>query len=250
MGKAQAVRIGVSVANAALRVVFAPQCAACTAPLARPIDGCVCCRCWSAIEPPPAVGWPEDIIAAAAAGGDYAGALRQIVHAFKYEGRRSLAAPLGELMREHGRQVLSDATCVIPVPLHPWRRLNRGFNQAEDLARTLGPPVTAVLWRRRHTTAQADLTAMQRRRNVAEAFAVWPLLSRRHREFLRGAVVVLIDDVRTTGATLHACAVALGPLGVREVRILTAAVRAYEPGAKEARRRNPSEGVKAASRLR
>ena len=238
-----------SVANAALRVVFAPDCAACNTPLATPIDGCVCCRCWSAIEPPPTVAWPGDIIAAAAAGGDYAGALRQIVHAFKYEGRRSLAAPLGELMRERGRQVLSDATCVIPVPLHPWRRLNRGFNQAEDLARTLGPPVSAVLWRRRHTATQADLTATQRRRNVAEAFAVWPLLSRSRRDFLRGASVVLIDDVRTTGATLHACAVALAPLGVREVRILTAAVRAYEPAAKEARGTISSERAKAASRL-
>lgn len=228
MGKAQAVRLGVSVANAALRVAFAPLCAACQVRLATPLEGCVCRQCWSAVEPPGAVEWPSGIITVAAAGGDYAGALRQIVHAFKYDGRRSLAAPLGELMRERGRHVLSGATCVVPVPLHPWRSLRRGFNQAEDLARTLGLPMTPILRRRRHTTAQAGLTATERRRNVHEAFGVRRFPFRRHRDLLGQAVVVLVDDVRTTGATLHACAAALEPLGVREVRILTAAVRGYD----------------------
>ena len=237
MGKAQAVRIGVSIANAALRLAFAPHCAACQLPLATPLEGCVCRACWSAVEPPPVVEWPRGIITVAGAGGDYAGALRRIVHALKYDGRRSLAAPLGELMREHGRYVLADATCVVPVPLHPWRRLRRGFNQAEDLARTLGLPMVPVLWRPRHTAAQAGLTATERRRNVHDAFCVRPLTLRRHRALLRGAVVVLVDDVRTTGATLHACAAALRTLGVREVRILTAAVRAYESSGNEERTR-------------
>lgn len=233
MGKAQAVRIGVSVANAALRMAFAPQCAACQLPLVTPLEGCVCRKCWSAVEPPPVVEWPAGIITVAAAGGDYAGALRQIIHAFKYDGRRSLAAPLGELMRERGHHVLTDATCIVPVPLHPWRRLRRGFNQAEDLAQTLGLPMAPILWRHRHTTPQAGLSAAERRRNVHEAFGVRRFTFRRHRDLLRGAVVVLVDDVRTTGATLHACAAVLASLGVREVRMLTAAVRAYESAGKE-----------------
>jgi len=220
----------VSAANAALRVAFAPQCGACAAPLASPIDGCVCPRCWTAIEPPPHVTWPAGIITSAAAGGDYAGSLRQIVHAFKYDGRRSLAAPLAGLMRERGHQILADAAWVVPVPLHPWRRVRRGFNQAGDLAKNLGLPVATILWRRRLTAVQAGLTAAQRHRNVRDAFAVSPFASQRRLSAVRGTIVVLIDDVRTTGATLHACAGILASIGVRDVRALTVAVRAHESG--------------------
>lgn len=204
------------------------------------MDGCVCAPCWAAIAPAPQVPWPPGIIVSAAAGGDYAGSLREIVHAFKYEGRRSLAAPLGSLMRANGQAVLQGATHVVPVPLHPWRRIQRGFNQADDLARTLSLPVAPILWRRRRTVAQAELTAAQRRGNVDAAFTVSPLAPRRSREALRGAVVVLVDDVRTTGATLHACAEALVALDVREVRVVTAAVRAHDA------RDYPSRGSTAA----
>ena len=155
--------------------------------------------------------------------------MREIIHAFKYRGRRSLAAPLGTLMRVYGQSVLTGATHVVPVPLHPWRRMQRGFNQARDLARTLELPVAPILWRRHRTIAQADLTAEQRWRNVDGAFGVSPLASPRARAALRGAVVVLVDDVRTTGATLHACAEALADVHVGEVRVLTAAVRAHDP---------------------
>jgi predicted amidophosphoribosyltransferase len=117
---------------------------------------------------------------------------------------------------------------MVPVPLHPWRRIHRGFNQAADLAHTLGAPVMPILWRRRVTAAQAGLTAAERRRNVHRAFGVSPLMRQRHRDALRGAIVVLVDDVRTTGATLHACAEVLAGLGAREVRALTAAVRAQD----------------------
>jgi ComF family protein len=228
MGTAPAVRAGLSLANAALRLAFAPVCAVCTSPLATPLDGCVCAGCWAAIAAPPHVAWPSGLITAAAAAGDYAGSLRQIIHAFKYDGRRSLAGRLGQLMRAQGHDVLQDVTCAIPVPLHPWRRMHRGFNQAADLAETLAVPVAPILWRRQRTAPQADLTAAQRRHNVHDAFGLSPFLSRRQRDRLRGAIVLLVDDVRTTGATLHACAEALEPLGVRDVRALTAAVRGHE----------------------
>ena len=209
-----------------LKVAFAPQCAACASPLESPFDGCVCPRCWLTIEPAPHVGWPAGPLTTAVAGGDYAGSLRQIVHAFKYDGRRSLAQPLGALMRTGGQTLLDGADCAIPVPLHPWRRIRRGFNQAADLAATLGLPVRPILWRSRATTPQADLTAAQRQRNVHNAFTLLPFASGRRRGELRGQIVVLVDDVRTTGATLHACAEVLAAAGVREVRALTAAVRA------------------------
>ena len=150
--------------------------------------------------------------------GAYEGALRSIVHALKYEGRRSLARPLGALMRRHGLDMLDDAACTIPVPLHASRRRQRGFNQAADLARHLDQPVVAGLRRLRATPTQTGLPAAQRHRNVRDAFSVTFAC-----RGLTGAVVVLVDDVCTTGATLEACARVLKLSGVREVRALTAA---------------------------
>jgi ComF family protein len=155
---------------------------------------------------------------------DYEGRLRVIIHAFKYDRRRSLAHPLGALLRDAGRTVLDGADAVVPVPLHPWKRLQRGFNQSADLARTLGPPVTPLLWRARWTRAQAGLTAAERRRNVRGAFGVAPWLGRRaRRRQIENRVLVLVDDIMTTAATLDACARVLKQAGAREVRTLTLA---------------------------
>jgi ComF family protein len=150
--------------------------------------------------------------------GDYDGALRAIMQAFKYEGRRSLAVPLGVLMRLRGADVLDGAACVVPVPLHASRRRHRGFNQALDLARRLDLPVIHALSRVRATPTQTGLPAAQRHRNVRDAFAL-----ARGGDTVRGSIVVLIDDVRTTGATLEACARVLKGAGAAEVRALTAA---------------------------
>jgi ComF family protein len=157
-------------------------------------------------------------------GGEYDGALRAIIHAFKYEGRRSLAAPLAALMRRRGVYDLQGAACVVPVPLHPLRRLQRGFNQAADLARHLDLPVVHALWRVRFTATQTGLTRAERRRNVRDAFRRSPLLREQRRAALiENRVVVLVDDVWTTGATLAACARMLKQAGAKEVRVLTAA---------------------------
>jgi ComF family protein len=152
------------------------------------------------------------------AGGRYEGALRDTIHAFKYEGRRSLADPLAGVMREAGRQVLEDCDCVVPVPLHPWRRIQRGFNQARDLAKRLDRPVVGALWRVRATSSQMTLAADARQRNVSVAFMSAPSSGR-----LDHRLVVLVDDVRTTGATLNACAHVLLEAGAAEVRALTVA---------------------------
>ena len=161
------------------------------------------------------------VVARALAAGAYDGALRAIVHALKYEGRRSLAGPLAALMRDRCGVVLAGADCLVPVPLHPSRRRARGFNQALDLVRRLsagGPPVCDALRRVRATPTQTGLPAAQRHRNVRGAFA-----PRAGTPPLRDAIVVLVDDVSTTGATLEACASVLIELGVREVRAATAA---------------------------
>ena len=189
--------------------------------------------CWNRIEPAPRLPWTDTNIAAGMAGARYEGALRDIIHAFKYQGRRSLARPLSDLMRKGAADILRDADCVVPVPLHPLRRLRRGFNQAADLARGLDMPIVYALWRWRPTRSQMGLGGASRRLNVHGAFMLSPLRRATRgieSDRIEGRVVVLIDDVRTTGATLNACAVVLKQSGAREVRALTVATadgRAY-----------------------
>jgi ComF family protein len=149
--------------------------------------------------------------------GVYDGSLRQIVHALKYGGRRSIARRLGRLMRERCYDVLESCDVVVPVPLHPLRRLSRGFNQADDLARCLSIRVSPALRRTRNTGSQADLPAASRHANVRGAFAVT-----RPSE-IRGRCIVLVDDVSTTGATLESCARTLLEGGAQEVRAIIAA---------------------------
>jgi ComF family protein len=221
-------------ANALLAVLLAPQCAACARGLDRPLDGPVCAVCWASVTRLTPYSFHTSTIDTGRSASDYEGALREIIHAFKYEGRRSLSSPLGALMRDAGRDLIDDAACAVPVPLHPWRRLQRGFNQAADLASTLNLPVLHALWRRRMTPPQTGLTAGARRRNVRGAFRLSPLVSHSTiHAALVDRVVVLVDDVRTTGATLDACAHVLKDAGAREVRALTLA-RAEPPASAKA----------------
>ena len=159
----------------------------------------------------------EGAVDAARAAGAYEGSLRAILHAFKYEGRRVLAGPLAAMMRAAGADILVGADWIVPVPLHPWRRMRRGFNQADDLAWRLDAPMLRALWRARATSAQTGL-------NVRRAFGLSPFLSHARRQrLLKDRIVVLVDGVRTTGAALEACAAVLKDAGVGEVRALTVA---------------------------
>ena len=155
----------------------------------------------------------------------YEGRMKEIVHALKYDRRRSIAAPLGNLMRSAGARVLRDAEVVVPVPLHPRREYQRGFNQADDLARHLGLPVAPLLKRVVFTQPQIELPKEDRHRNVRDAFAHTP---NPRSPIPVPFIVVLIDDVSTTGATLDACARVLKNAGVKEVRALTAARVVHE----------------------
>jgi len=121
-------------------------------------------------------------------------------------------------MRQRADGLLDGAAVAVPVPLHGSRRRERGFNQAADLARHLGLPVVHALARVRRTATQTDLPAAQRHRNVRGAFAATAAAVA-----IADAVVILVDDVSTTGATLTACARTLKDAGAAEVRALTAA---------------------------
>ncbi len=167
----------------------------------------------------PYFGASKRTIACAHYGGAVAGAIRRM----KYLGRPDLAVPLGELLRSAVRQHDLEAELVIPVPLHPRRLAERGFNQASLLAqrlcRDLGAKLsTGALHRCVHTRSQAGLSANERAHNVRAAFAVSkPAL-------LSGKRVLLIDDVHTTGATLEACRNGLLAAGAKEVRCLVVAI--------------------------
>jgi predicted amidophosphoribosyltransferase len=236
--------------DAVLAALFEPPCAACKSPLAHPLAGAVCETCWATVrtavprdehcDRDQPLSWVMSV-------DSYEGTTKDIIHALKYDRRRSITPRLGAIMRQRGEPLLRDADCVVAVPLHPRREYLRGFNQAHDLAIHLGPPVVALLQRVRHTPSQIDLPRDQRLANVRDAFAFrlacperevpgWPGPSSRgacpEREVpgwpgpsSRGVpgIVVLVDDVSTTGATLEACARVLKGAGVREVRALTAA---------------------------
>jgi ComF family protein len=147
-----------------------------------------------------------------------------VLHELKYHARRRVAARLAEELAADpaARAVLQPGVLLVPVPLHPRRREERGFNQAEllaaELARRAGVDVAVgALVRRRDTSPQTGLSAAARRSNVAGAFVV------RRQSRVAGRAVVVVDDVMTTGATARACARALREAGVAEVRVLTAA---------------------------
>jgi ComF family protein len=233
--------------NYLVRLLLAPACPACAQILDRPLSHMICETCWRAIprlgarlcgrcgdelvrarvlddlcgrcrrRPPP--------FSVARSAGRYDGSLRELVHAFKFQKRRLLAEPLGRLMRDSGAAVLDGADAVVPVPLHPWRSLVRGFNQADDLARQMGLPVWRVLRRIRHGPPQASLSAAGRRGHLRGAYRLAFRARWGHMGGLsiQGATLVLVDDVMTTGETMEECARVLMAGGAKEVRGLTVA---------------------------
>ena len=145
----------------------------------------------------------------------YEGVGKEIVHDLKYRGYKKV---VGKLAVPLMLQALGDGRfdAVVPVPLHRSRLRKRGFNQAELLARGVAEGINATVSDTlkvvRSTRDQVELSAAQRRANVAGAYrAVGPV---------RGKVL-LIDDVFTTGATMSACAATLTRAGGREVHALS-----------------------------
>lgn len=145
--------------------------------------------------------------------------LRTCIHALKYEGNRRLAEPLGQLLAETYTRYKLQADILLPVPLHPTRLRERGYNQSALLARTCASLLGIayrddLLMRQRATTPQVGLSLQERLRNVAGAFQ--PALAFTA-EALAQRRILIIDDVCTTGATIEACAAPLFAAGARSV---------------------------------
>jgi len=147
----------------------------------------------------------------------YGGPARACLHALKYDGERRLVRPLAALMGRRWREAAVGGDVLVPVPVHAARLRDRGFDQAELLARAcgheLGLPVVEALRRQARTAAQHALGRGARAGNVGHAFVV----DARRAAAVRGRWVVLVDDIVTTGATLSACADALYMAGARAV---------------------------------
>lgn len=239
-------------ARAALALVYPPSCAGCGGATMDP--GALCPDCWSAlrlIEAPlcPRYGTPlaldpgigalyslraiadPPVFERARAVALYDDTACRMVHRLKYEDRLDLALAMGRMMAASGRELLAEADCVVPVPLHRWRLWRRRFNQAALLARPLArgaglPYEPRVLARVRATRPQVGLSRAGRAENLQGAFRVPP----ERRGGLQGRRVLLVDDVTTTGATANAAARALMRGGAAAVDLLTFALVAEPLG--------------------
>ncbi len=218
--------------RSALDLLLPHRCVACAVPLPCPSPP-FCELCWQSVltldRACPRCGLPDSPgacpdcrrrpppYAAAGAAVEYGGQAAAAVRLLKYGGRSYIGRPLASLMRSLVPPLLP-LDRVLPVPLHPARARSRGYNQAAllatPLARHLGLPVShGSLARHRDTPVQASLDRERRLQNLRGAFTASPAR-------VRGARLLLVDDVMTTGATAVACTEALLQAGAGEVKVV------------------------------
>lgn len=194
----------------ALAVVHNPICRQCSIPLPEGLVEAKDVLCPSCLADPPSLTQMRASLA-------YNEASKPLVLGLKHGGERGALEAFARWMVRAGGPMLSQTDEIVPVPLHPLRAAERGFNQAKWLARAIAPLVSVPV------EVQALLrvrpSAHERRRSVAGAFAVDPRLP----DMIAGKQIVLIDDVLTTGAIAEAFAAALLQAKARCVVLLTLA---------------------------
>jgi ComF family protein len=227
---------------ATLDLLLPRACVACERPMDASDRGIVCGRCWARMLALPMpqcdrcghphvkhrCRWcdlvPPYVRAVRSVCWVPGGAAGNIVHALKYGGWSLVAEAMAERIARLAwpADVREERRAIVPVPLAAGKLRDRGYNQSELLARGLASRWRVPVWRdalvrTRETETQTRLTPSERLRNVAGAFRAAPGAAER----LRGAHLVLVDDVVTTGATLNACAAALLEGGARIVSYAT-----------------------------
>ena len=228
-----------------IRISRLPVCETCLDAI-RPIDGTLCDLCGERILSPYAIAQQsadnsyeqfcglcrrlEPPFAKAAAYGSYQGGLRDLIHMLKYQQVRPAANVLGRMLAEAVTDLEPHwgpaSVLVVPVPLFARKLRQRGFNQAELIARVALKGIASkdkyalsadVLERTRETQSQIGLTRHQRRENLRGAFRV------KDRAKISGREVLLVDDVLTTGTTVSECARVLRRAGASRVWVATVA---------------------------
>lgn len=207
-----------------LPAVDAPYCAVC----GEPFDGAMteAFRCWNCEGRRIAFDF-------AVAGFKAEGAVRELIHRFKYQRQIALRGALGTLLQrtlEDGRLQTEDLSnwLLVPVPLHRAREQDREFNQSWELCRVLahatGIPTRQILRRTRITETQAGLDRQERLANLRGVFALRRSSLKATGARLKGCCILLVDDVLTTGATTHECARVLKQdAGAEKVVVITVA---------------------------
>lgn len=194
-------------------------CGQCRATFARVIDPCARCGLPRPVFDCPA-GRSEWSLDAVRAPFVYAPPLRLHLQTLKFGGRRSIGRALGLLLAERLASGPLEVDAIVAVPLNGHRLRERGFNQADEIARPIArrlaiPQIVSRIARPKPTRPQTDLAPAARRRNLADAFAV--------RRDLANARIAIVDDVMTTAATGNALAAALRSAGARRVEAWTVA---------------------------
>lgn len=234
--------------------VFPPVCLCCSAALESP-SAILCAACWGALEPSDFTDerylrtferiTRNGVIDGLAAPYFFQeeGPLQALVHELKYKGMTRVGTELGLRLAGRVRDAFPDSgpAVIIPVPLHPTKLRERGYNQAECIARgmagALGIPVCPRIVRRvRYTQSQTHLDAGQRESNVAEAF----ILAAKEKRRLEGKTVYLVDDVITTGATIRSCARTVKGSGERTIVACAAGLAVRPDEGRSALRGSPA----------